>query len=117
MGETRPWYDGFFEKDYFETWLGGRADRMLTAERTEAEVEFIDRALGLPTGSRILDLCCGHGRHALLLAGRGYVTPQDVKDIAPDVLRHRIIISYEAEAEEKTSDDIVRYVLDHVEVP
>jgi MoxR-like ATPase len=51
------------------------------------------------------------------LAGRGYVTPQDVKDIAPDVLRHRIIISYEAEAEEKTSDDVVRYVLDHVEVP
>ena len=51
------------------------------------------------------------------LAGRGYVTPQDVKDIAPDVLRHRVIISYEAEAEEKTSDDVVRYVLDHVEVP
>ena len=51
------------------------------------------------------------------LAGRGYVTPQDVKDIAPDVLRHRVIVSYEAEAEEKTSDDIVRQVLDHVPVP
>lgn len=51
------------------------------------------------------------------LGGRGYVTPQDVKDIAPDVLRHRVIISYEAQAEEKTSDDVVRYVLDHVEVP
>jgi len=51
------------------------------------------------------------------LAGRGYATPQDVKDIAPDVLRHRIIVSYEAEAEEKTSDDIVRHVLDHIEVP
>jgi MoxR-like ATPase len=51
------------------------------------------------------------------LAGRGYATPQDVKDIAPDVLRHRIIVSYEAEAEEKTSDDVVRHVLDRVEVP
>jgi len=51
------------------------------------------------------------------LAGRGYATPQDVKDIAPDVLRHRIIVSYEAEAEEKTSDDVVRHVLDHIEVP
>ena len=51
------------------------------------------------------------------LAGRGYVTPQDVKDIAPDVLRHRVIVSYEAEAEEKTSDDVVRHVLDHIEVP
>jgi len=51
------------------------------------------------------------------LAGRGYVTPQDVKDIAPDVLRHRVIISYEAQAEEKTSGDVVRFVLDHIEVP
>jgi MoxR-like ATPase len=56
-------------------------------------------------------------RAMAFLAGRGYVTPQDVKDIAPDVLRHRVIVSYEAEAEEKTSDDVVRYVLDHVEVP
>jgi MoxR-like ATPase len=51
------------------------------------------------------------------LAGRGYVTPQDVKTVAPDVLRHRIIVTYEAEAEEKTSEDVVRAVLDHVPVP
>ena len=51
------------------------------------------------------------------LEGRGYVVPQDVKDIAPDVMRHRVIVSYEAEAEDKTSDDIVRTILDHVPVP
>jgi MoxR-like ATPase len=51
------------------------------------------------------------------LAGRGYATPQDVKTIAPDVLRHRVIVTYEAEAEEKTSEDVVRAVLDHVPVP
>jgi len=51
------------------------------------------------------------------LAGRGFVTPQDVKDVAPAILRHRVIITYEAEAEEKTSDDIVRTILDHVPVP
>ena len=51
------------------------------------------------------------------LAGRGYVTPQDVKTIAMDVLRHRVIITYEAEAEEKTSEDVVSAVLDHVPVP
>ncbi len=51
------------------------------------------------------------------LAGRGYVTPQDVKDVAMDVLRHRVIITYEAEAEEKTSEDVVKTVLDHVPVP
>jgi MoxR-like ATPase len=56
-------------------------------------------------------------RAMAFLAGRGYVTPQDVKGIAPDILRHRVIVSYEAEAEEKTSDDVVKYLLDHIEVP
>lgn len=51
------------------------------------------------------------------LAGRGFVTPQDVKDIAPAVLRHRVIVSYEAEAENQTSDDIIKMILDHVPVP
>ena len=51
------------------------------------------------------------------LQGRGYVTPQDVKSIGMDVLRHRIIISYEAEAEGKTSEDIVQKIFDEIEVP
>jgi MoxR-like ATPase len=51
------------------------------------------------------------------IQGRGYVTPQDVKSIGPDVLRHRIIISYEAEAEEKTSDDIIKKIFEEIEVP
>jgi len=49
--------------------------------------------------------------------GRGYVTPQDIKSIGPDVLRHRVIVSYEAEAEEKTSEDIIKTILSEVEVP
>jgi len=49
--------------------------------------------------------------------GRGYVTPQDVKSIGHDVLRHRVIVSYEAEAEEKTSDDIIKRIFEEVEVP
>ena len=51
------------------------------------------------------------------LQGRGYVIPQDVKDLALDVLRHRLIITYEAEAEDKTSDDVVSTILAHVPVP
>jgi MoxR-like ATPase len=51
------------------------------------------------------------------LRGRGYVTPEDVKAIGPDVLRHRIIPSFEAEAENKTSDDLLRQVFDVVAVP
>jgi MoxR-like ATPase len=48
---------------------------------------------------------------------RGYVSPEDVKAIAPDVLRHRVILSYEAEAEGKTVEQIVRQILEHVQVP
>jgi MoxR-like ATPase len=51
------------------------------------------------------------------LQGRGYVTPQDVKTIGPDILRHRIILSYEAEAEEMTPDDAVARFFEHIEVP
>ena len=48
---------------------------------------------------------------------RGYVTPQDVKSIGFDVLRHRVIVSYEAEAEEKTSEDVIKMIFDNIEVP
>jgi len=51
------------------------------------------------------------------IQGRGYVTPQDVKSIGPDILRHRVIVSYEAEAEEKSSDDIIKKIFDEIEVP
>jgi MoxR-like ATPase len=54
--------------------------------------------------------------HAFL-GGRGYVTPQDVKDMGYDVLRHRVSITYEAEAEELTSDDLLRRVFDTLKVP
>jgi len=52
-----------------------------------------------------------------LIRGRGYVIPEDVKEIAADVLRHRLIPTYEAEAEEISSDNLVSQLLDRVEVP
>ncbi len=51
------------------------------------------------------------------LNGRGYVTPEDIKAIGPDVLRHRVLLSYEAEAENVSSDDIVKQIFDGVDVP
>ena len=51
------------------------------------------------------------------LHGRGYVTPQDIKSIGMDVLRHRVIPTYEAEAEDVTSEDIVKRIFDEVPVP
>jgi MoxR-like ATPase len=51
------------------------------------------------------------------LRGRGYVTPQDVKSIGLDVLRHRVAVTYEAEAEDKTSETIIQKILDELPVP
>ena len=56
-------------------------------------------------------------RAQAFIEGRGYVTPQDVKSVAPDVLRHRIILSYEAEAEEITSDKLIKEILAEIPVP
>ncbi len=52
-----------------------------------------------------------------LIEGRGYVTPQDIKTIAMNVLRHRVILTYEAEAEEKRPEDIIEHILQTVDVP
>jgi MoxR-like ATPase len=52
-----------------------------------------------------------------LLQGRAYVTPEDVKSIGPDVLRHRILLTYEAEAQSVTTDDIIEKVFHAVPVP
>lgn len=72
----QPWYKTFFGEDYL------RIYDFLTPERTEQEVEGIVGLLGLSQGSSILDLCCGHGRHAVELAKRGYrVTGQDLSEV------------------------------------
>jgi MoxR-like ATPase len=54
--------------------------------------------------------------HAFL-SGRGYVTPEDVKSVGLDVLRHRVILTYEAEAENVTAEEVIRRVFDKVVVP
>ncbi len=74
--DENPWYKTFFGEDYL------RIYSFLTPERTEREVDGIVGLLDLPPGSAILDLCCGHGRHALALAKRGYrVTGQDLSEV------------------------------------
>lgn len=69
---------------------------------------------GSPRATIFLSLAA---RAYAFLQGRAYVTPQDIKTVAPDVLRHRIILTYEAEAEDVTTEQIVERVFDSVEVP
>ncbi len=84
------------------------------AEYGMEELEELIEYGASPRGT--IYLVIGAKAHAFL-DGRGYVTPQDVKSIAPDVLRHRVITSYEAEAEEIPPDDVIKKILDNIKVP
>jgi MoxR-like ATPase len=75
--------------------------------------EFIQLGAS-PRATIALTLC---GKAHAFLRGRGYVTPQDVKTIGMDVLRHRVTITYEAEAEEKTPESIIQRIFDELPVP
>ena len=67
-----------------------------------------------PRASLFLNLA---SRANAMLNGRAYATPQDVKEIAHDVLRHRVVLTYEAEAEDVTSEDIITHLLSEIPVP
>jgi MoxR-like ATPase len=67
-----------------------------------------------PRASLYLNLAA---RANAMLNGRAYATPQDVKEVAADVLRHRIILTYEAEAEEVTSESVIERILGEIPVP
>jgi len=69
-------------------------------------------------GSPRATLCLNTAARAnAMMNGRAYATPQDVKEIAHDVLRHRIMLTYEAEAEEITTDDVIATILNEIPVP
>ncbi|MGB1129509.1 MAG: AAA family ATPase [Haloferula sp.] len=91
---------------------------LIRATRQPAKVDgglkHLIRSGASPRGTINLALTA---RAAAFIAGRAFVTPQDVKDMAHDVLRHRILLSYEAEAEEITTDLIIDRILSKVPVP
>jgi SAM-dependent methyltransferase len=67
MSEQPEWPVAFFDDDYLRIYRP-----TFTAERTAAEVDFIEALLAVPAGAAVLDLACGYGRHAIAMAGRGY---------------------------------------------
>jgi MoxR-like ATPase len=92
---------------------------IVTATREPAGAGLKDLAPLIEYGaSPRATIFLAQGARALaFLRGRNFVTPDDVKSVAPDVLRHRVLTTYEAEAEEVTSDAIVARVLAAVESP
>ncbi len=92
---------------------------LVAATRRPREVGLVDLAPLIAYGAspRATLAFSEASRAVAFLRGRGYVVPEDVKEIAKDVLRHRILLTYEAEAEDVTSDTVVERVLERVEVP
>lgn len=82
-----------------------------------AGVASLDKLIEVAASPRATIALAIASRAQAFLEGRSFVTPQDVKSIAPDVLRHRIVPSYEAEAEGLTSDQLIVRLLEHVQVP
>jgi MoxR-like ATPase len=89
----------------------------LSERQKEARLESLTGLIQYGASPRAsLALTLGAKARAFL-QGRAYVVPQDVKDVAPDILRHRIIPTYEAEAENLTSADLIQRLLDELRTP
>ncbi len=88
-----------------------------TREPTQCGLRDLDPLIAFGGSPRATICLAKTARAHAFLRHRGYVTPEDVRSVAMDVLRHRIILTYEAEAEEVTSEDVVTRVLDTIEVP
>jgi MoxR-like ATPase len=80
----------------------------------DASLKNLVRSGASPRGTINLALTA---RARAFMQGRAFVTPQDVKDMALDVLRHRILLTYEAEAEEMTTDSVIERIMHKVAVP
>jgi MoxR-like ATPase len=109
---------GMVDRVYVDDQVKDYVVRLVMATRNPESIstelrQFI-RIGGSPRATIHLTLTA---RACALLEGRAYVTPDDVKFIAPDVLRHRILLSYEAEAEGVTTDRLIQTILEHVAVP
>ncbi len=104
---------------YLDAKLRGYVLDLVLASRDPGGAGMKDLAplIGFGASPRATLFLARAAKASALLAGRGYVIPEDVKEIAADVLRHRIVPTYEAEAQNLTSDDLVERLLERVPVP
>ena len=88
-----------------------------TREPALFKLEKLERLIEFGTSPRATIYLAQAAKVQAFMSGRGYVTPQDIKTIGPDVLRHRLLISYEAEAQDLSSDDLIQEIFNTVDVP
>ncbi len=92
---------------------------LIFATRSPAEcgLEDLESLLSMGASPRASIYLAKTSRAHAFMNDRGFVTPEDVRAVAMDVLRHRVVVTYEAEAEEVKAEDIVQRILDKIEVP
>jgi MoxR-like ATPase len=114
VGRLRALADEIFMDEKIEDYIVNIVEATRNPESYKMDIGQLIRYGASPRASIFLAMAA---KANALMEGRGYVTPQDVKSVAMDVLRHRVIITYEAEAEEKTSEDLIAQILQTVDVP
>ncbi len=112
--ESRNLVNSIYIDDGVKDYIVRLIQATRTPEQIEPALKPLIRAGASPRGTINLTLAA---KASAFLQGRGYVVPQDVKNLVYDVLRHRILLSYEAEAEEITSEQIIATILDRLPVP
>jgi MoxR-like ATPase len=90
---------------------------MATRNPKAYRLDDLDDLISFGASPRATICLARTARAHAFLQHRGFVTPDDVRAMGMDVLRHRVLVTYEAEAEEVTPEDVVRRILDSVEVP
>ncbi len=122
--EARKWVDKVYIDEKIVEYIldiviatrpGFRA--RLSDRQNNANLKDIDSLVQYGASPRAAIAMAISAKASAFMEGRAYVVPQDVKNVTPDILRHRVIISYEAEAEDMTSNDIIQSILDELLTP
>lgn len=114
LNESRELMNRIFIDPAVQRYIVDLVRATRTPERVDPRLEGMVRAGASPRATINMALAA---KALAFTRGRGYVTPQDIKDLAHDILRHRILLSYEAEAANKTSDNVIDSILSKVPVP
>jgi MoxR-like ATPase len=121
---ARQWVDKIYIDEKIVEYIlditaATRPDRRseLSSRQAEADLDGLETFIEYGASPRAAICMALASKAVAFLEGRAYVVPQDVKNIAPDILRHRLLLTYEAEAENLDSDSIIKRILDELRTP
>ncbi|MCB0363551.1 MAG: MoxR family ATPase, partial [Bdellovibrionales bacterium] len=115
LAKAKERIDAIYVDDKLKTYIVELV--MATRNPSEAGLGHLQNLLAVGASPRATINLTRAGRAHAFLRGRGFVTVEDIKAVAYNVLRHRLILTYEAEAEDVSSEEVIKELLSHIEVP